>query len=320
MNKVKLNELFDIEYGNQLDLNKLTPHKNGVNFVSRSSKNLGVSSKVDRLSKIEPYKAGLITVTLGGTYLLSSFVQQEDFYTAQNVKVLTPKIELSEFQKFFYCYAIMSNRFRYTSHGREANKTLDEILVPSIENVPTWVKSLDIDCLSEDLKFTAQIVKNKPYKEYQYELIKLSDIFDIKYGNSLELNSMELNQGGVSFVSRTSKNNGIAAKVKLVKDISSFQSGNITVAVSGSVMEAFLQPKPFYTAYHVMILASKNLMTDQEKLYYCACLRANKYRYSYGRQANKTLANLMVPKYCPDYIYEKDYICNIVKETKKITF
>ena len=46
--------------------------------------------------------------------------------------------------KMFYCYAIEHNRFRYTSHGREANKTLDELLVPSIDNIPSWVNSTKI--------------------------------------------------------------------------------------------------------------------------------------------------------------------------------
>jgi hypothetical protein len=36
-------------------------------------------------------------------------------------------------------------------------------------------------------------------------------------------------------------------------------------------------------------------MTDQEKLFYASCIRLNKTKYSYGRQANKTLGSLMVP-------------------------
>jgi hypothetical protein len=45
-------------------------------------------------------------------------------------------------------------------------------------------------------------------------------------------------------------------------------------------------------------------MTDSQKLYYCACIRSNRYRYSYGRQANKTLRELPIPALddIPDWV------------------
>ena len=71
-------------------------------------------------------------------------------------------------------------------------------------------------------------------------------------------------------------------------------------------MESFLQKSPFYTAYHVMVLSPLPHieMDDAVKLYYCMCLRRNKYRYSYGRQANETLKNLQIPVMdeIPDYV------------------
>lgn len=36
-------------------------------------------------------------------------------------------------------------------------------------------------------------------------------------------------------------------------------------------------------------------MSDEVKLFYCHCLRINKFKYSYGRQANITLPSLRVP-------------------------
>lgn len=37
---------------------------------------------------------------------------------------------------------------------------------------------------------------------------------------------------------------------------------------------------------------------SQQMLFYCAAIEANKYRYNYGRQANKTLKNIRVPRPC----------------------
>src|SRR3990167_2131349 len=145
MKLVPLNSIFDIEYGNQFDLYKMDFDDPEINFVSRSSQNLGVVARVSKYQNFDPYPAGLITVTLGGTYLLSSFVQQEPFYTAQNIKVLTPKRKMDFKEKVFYCMAVQSNRFRYTSHGREANVTLDHLLVP--KQVPVKWLEFDIEKL-----------------------------------------------------------------------------------------------------------------------------------------------------------------------------
>ena len=75
----------------------------------------------------------------------------------------------------------------------------------------------------------------------------------------------------------------------------SFPKGCITVAVSGSVMESFVQTEEFVTGYHIMVLTSLYDMSDELKLFYCHCLRMNKFKYSYGRQANITLPSLQVP-------------------------
>ena len=137
------------------------------------------------------------------------------------------------------------------------------------------------------------------------ELAKLSEIFNIYYGNSLELNSLDIVNNdieGINFVSRTSKNNGISAIVKKHKNVIPFKAGLITVAVGGSVLETFLQPKQFYTGYHVMILEPKEKITDIQKLFYCYCIKRNKYRYNYGRQANRTLKDIEIPKKIPNWV------------------
>ena len=70
MKLVTLDTVFTIQYGNQFDLNKLESDiESNINFVSRSSQNLGVVCKVHTYKDREPFPAGLITVTLGGTYL-----------------------------------------------------------------------------------------------------------------------------------------------------------------------------------------------------------------------------------------------------------
>lgn len=134
--------------------------------------------------------------------------------------------------------------------------------------------------------------------------VKLSSIFDIKYGNSLDLFALEICEEGdenaINFVSRTRENNGVSACVKLIDNIAPFEAGLITVAGSGnSVLESSVQLSPFYTGFHVFILKPRRNMTILEKLFYCHCIRQNRYKYSFGRQANKTLKDILIPSEMP---------------------
>jgi len=137
-------------------------------------------------------------------------------------------------------------------------------------------------------------------------LIKLSELFDVKYGVNLELNKLKQcsknDKNAVNFVSRTEQSNGVSAIVTKIDSIEPIPAGTISVAAGGSVMASFLQPEPYYSGRDLYYLTAKNDMSDGEKVFYCLCIRANKYRYNYGRQANKTLKDLMLPEDLPEWV------------------
>jgi restriction endonuclease S subunit len=138
--------------------------------------------------------------------------------------------------------------------------------------------------------------------------MKVEDLFTLYQGNGFELINMEVvNSSEINFVARTSENNGVVARIKEM-NISPFPAGYITVALGGSVLSSFVQYKPFYTGFHVMVLQPKIDMSLEEKLFYCHCIKMNAYRYQYGRQANKTLKNIALPE-LPHWlkIYKIDY-------------
>ncbi len=118
-----LKDLYVVKMGNGFDKNKMTDTMPRINFVSRISYNNGVDCKVDALEGVEPYPAGVLTVALGGSYLGSCFVQQEPFYTAQNVAVLTPKDKrMSWFVNVFISHLVRyESRVKYYAFGRELN-------------------------------------------------------------------------------------------------------------------------------------------------------------------------------------------------------
>lgn len=135
------------------------------------------------------------------------------------------------------------------------------------------------------------------------DLIKISDIFNLNYGNSLELINLEkcssTDYNSIPFVSRSEKNNGVSAFVYEMIDIETNPKHTLTVALGGSVLSTFYQPLPFYTGFHVLVLSPKKKMSVEEMLFYAKCISSNKYKYSYGRQANKTLKDLLIPKSTP---------------------
>ncbi|GAB3785787.1 restriction endonuclease subunit S [Dyella agri] len=127
------------------------------------------------------------------------------------------------------------------------------------------------------------------------KLVPVKSIFSVCYGSNLELNALKRDPDGINFVSRTARNNGVSAKVELDLNLKPIPAGCLTVAGGGSVLETFVQPEPFYSGRDLYYLVPLERMTLQEKLYYCTVIRANRYRFNYGRQANRTLKDIKIP-------------------------
>lgn len=301
-----LNEIFDIKYGNQFDLYKLeSDETSDINFVSRSSENLGVVCKVSRYKDIEPFPAGLITVTLGGTYLLSSFVQQDRFYTGQNVKVLTPKREMSLSEKIFYCKAIELNRPRYTSHGREANITLNALLVPA--QVPKEFIALNADSLRA--ANSNSISRGRfQLNQDKWEWFRYDQLFTIKKGSRI-VNS-EMRAGQTRCIRPIETNNGIHDYI----DAKPNHEGNtITVSYNGSVAEAFYQPEPYFALDDINVLYPKFRLNPYIAMFLVTLIRLEKYRFNYGRKwhlgrMKESLIKLPAKKGRPDFEFMEKYI------------
>jgi len=137
--------------------------------------------------------------------------------------------------------------------------------------------------------------------------MRVSDLFTVKHGVNLELMRCETTQifdsDAVNFVARTSENNGVVATVKQIEGVIPHPAGTISCAAHGSVMSSFVQTKPYYSGRALYVLTPKQEMSLCEKLYYCMCLKANAYRYDYGRSAEKTLRDIDLPNTIPDWVY-----------------
>lgn len=132
-----------------------------------------------------------------------------------------------------------------------------------------------------------------------HEPVELEAVFAIERGNKLDLNKMERAgpaDGGVVFVGRSGQRGGFGGWVRPLADVAPYPAGLITVALGGSALASFVQARPFYTAQNIDVLVPRAPMSLEEKLYYCLCIEANRFRYvPFGREANRTLRTLRVP-------------------------
>lgn len=118
-----LYDLFVIDSGTSLDKVKMGTNNPEINFVGRANANRGISCQVNKLPGIEPYESGTLTLSLGGAYLGSCFVQEKPFYTSQNVFVLIPKTNMSRMAKDFIATMIFKeSQIHYKAFIDELNR------------------------------------------------------------------------------------------------------------------------------------------------------------------------------------------------------
>ena len=89
---------------------------------------------------------------------------------------------------------------------------------------------------------------------------KLSDLFDYWYGVNLELVNCQINDKGIPFVSRTSNNNGVVARVELIPGIEPNPAHTLSLAGGGSVLSCFYQDEEYYSGRDLFILSPKKPM------------------------------------------------------------
>ena len=135
--------LFDIDMGTKLDRVKMTQIKPEINFVGRANTNNGITGRVDRIVDVQPYAAGNMTLSLGGEYLGSCFIQPEDFYTSQNVVVLIPKWNMSfSVRQFVATMIFRESRTYYKAFIDELNRHIKTdftfYLPVTLDGSPDW--------------------------------------------------------------------------------------------------------------------------------------------------------------------------------------
>jgi hypothetical protein len=306
MKLIKIGDLFDVIYGVNLELNKLQLDPDGINFVARTAKNNGVSAKVKLIPGAKMNPAGTISVSGGGS-VLETFLQDEPYYSGRDLYYLQPKRDFTRGEKLFYCMCIRANKYRY-SYGRQANRTLKDIMVPHPEEMPAYVNKVNFEKynnVSDSLTNDNFDLNIQGWKYFVYD-----DLFAIERGRGPRKQELD-GTGKTPFITSTDRNNGFTN----FTNASPIHNANtISVNRNGSVAEAFYQPTPFCSTEDVHIFSPKFSLNKYIAMFLITLIKKEKYRYSYGRKwgierMKKSVIKLPVDKKGnPDWQYMENYI------------
>ena len=274
---IAVNELFEVRYGANLELNAMRHRADGINFVSRTARNNGISARVERVPNVAPLPAGTITVAGGGS-VMESFLQNEPYYSGRDLYYLTARQPMTDARKLYYCACLRANRYRF-SYGRQANRTLKTMLIPSPQEIPYWVDEAVLNAL--DGKSASATNQATPLLDtMSWKPFLLSKLFDMKKGK--RLTKSQALPGSTTFISAIDSNNGVS---NFITQTALHPAGTLTVNYNGNgVAEAFYQPTPFWCSDDVNVLYPKFAMNPAVAMFIATVIRQEKYRFNYGRK------------------------------------
>ena len=281
---IELTKIFEVIYGVNQDKNKMIKSQKGIPYVGRSKKNNGVTAYVEK-NEFEPNPGNTISVSGGGS-VLECFYQPNPYYSGRDLFYLKPKpgVKLNVNQMLGYCYIIKQNQFRY-NYGRQANKTLGNLLLPDVNELPSWIKNNET---SKKFHFEIDSINKKPFNEDKnFKTFKIGGdggIFDI-YGTKTTPKKIlaKYGEGKYPYVTTQTENNGVEEFYNHYTEV-----GNVICVDSAVVGFCSYQAENFSASDHVEVLKPKKFELNKFlALYFCTMLNADIFRYNYGRKRSQ---------------------------------
>ena len=307
----KINDLFHLEYGHSLELNRLeqSTAADAVNFVGRAARNNGVTARVAPPPNLKPAAAGTISVALGGQGGAGvAFLQPQPYFCGRDVMVLTPKKHMTDQEKLWWVMCITANRFRF-GFGRQANRTLKDLNLPAPQKTPSWVHTANLN-VYQGVRSPASVHPVGTLAVSNWKAFTFQDLFTIRKGQRLTKANML--PGSMPYIGASDTSNGVTAHIG---QDPIHRGGTISVSYNGSVAEAFYQPVDYWATDDVNVLYPKGFtLTTATALFICTIIRMEKYRFNYGRKwhlerMRETVIRLPVTAAgAPDWDFMEKYI------------
>lgn len=297
-----IGQLFKTEYGQK-------EYHNKEWLEGNDGKNILISSKGDDngiygfFDVNNNYRAPFITVPSTGT-VGQAFIQEQDCSVDDNCLVLIPIKKLTKEELFQIAFQIRLNKWKYR-YGRQI--TPDRLATQKINL---------IDCKIDYGKMFKKLLPKKINKikikiNTDIELKRIDEICDIFKKNALPQNTMD--PDGTSYVTTTSKNNGIS---NFVNEEPNTKAKCLTVALNGSVGEVFFQFDDFITSGDNAILTLKEKYNPYLLFYVGTMIKRHQWRYNYYRKLSLSkLKKTTIPLPYKNDEIDINYIEKIVKNS-----
>jgi hypothetical protein len=300
MKLVRVKDLFNVKYGINLDLNKLEEvpmdAPNAIPYVARSEKNNGVTAYVEQLKGIKPNPPMTISVAGGGSSVMSSFLQERPYYSGRDLFYLEPKTKMSKQVLLYYCTALLMNKFKF-SYGRQANRTLNELLIPDVTEIPAEMLIYSIEHSIGIKEFEDLHEKTFPIgiflrNQEKVNFKMLEEIFEIHNGlasSNVVVQPEKANTYLIPYI-RPSKWQSTSyagyVDIRTVPKNKIFPPGTLYISTdgAGSHTYSYVAIETFVPNSNVAVLIPKHNMSLEEKLAYATLITANRFKFSYGRK------------------------------------
>ncbi|MCL2373678.1 MAG: restriction endonuclease subunit S [Treponema sp.] len=322
----KLKDLFIFYRGKGITTAEISENQGNIPCIQSGENNNGIIGYMDNSfinDKNHTYiKAPFISVARSGTSGIAC-VQNKNSYIGDSVYALKLHKNENNLTYLFLVTLLNKERYRY-GYGRKVSieKYIETFIKLPIDKqgTPNW-KYIEnyINNLGINLPKTKNNGKNSPaLKTQKWKEFKLSDIFDITYGNKFDLDKMSFEKPEINFISRTANNCGIVTKVDIVKGSNPFNASYMTIALGGSIGSTFYQNEQFYTAQNVAVLKDKEgiLISKFAKFFIKTIIELEvgiKFR-AFGRELNKHIKKnfpISLPvtiDETPDWQFMENYI------------
>lgn len=283
-------------------------------YVTRTEENNGVDDFIVNSGRLTGVEEGNALV-IGDTTAIVSY-QLKPFVCGDHIVIIRAKW-LNLYTGLFIATLLKREHYRY-SYGRAYTMNLisDTIIkLPTKDDrVPDWVAiEKFMGGLHTNPITTSNMPSRIPLEIGKWKKFRVGDLFLVKKGK--RLTAEDQLPGNTVYVGAIDSNNGVASHIGQWP----IHEGNtISLSYNGSVGEAFYQPDSYWATDDVNALyfrrENKHAFNVYIGLFIATLLKAEKYRFSYGRKwvlkdMEDTILKLPVTKEgTPDWNFMERYI------------
>lgn len=311
-----------------IDKNKLVVKKGNFPYVTRTDKNNGIDFFV--CEQEIRYKKDTQNVITIGLDTQTVFYQPNEFYTGQNIQILSNE-KLNYFNAQFFIPLIKKQmeKFSWGSNGATLTRLKrSKLVLPSDKNnkpdyafMEQFMRVKKQEKLEQyDNYIQKRLNESKDYKEVksfnekEWREFDLKEIFtNIQRGKRLKKD--EHKTGKMPYTSSSAVNNGIDGFISNKDKVRIFRKC-LSIANSGSVGATFYQHFSFVASDHVTKLQNEQF-NRYIYLFISSIIKRLSEKYSFNREINDKRIQrekIVLPinkKGEPDYEYMENYIKKI---------